>query len=71
MKISLKGLIESAADALEAKKKDPNARMYAFCLKELLGHIQATVDGKHTLEEFADFYCVKKAVPKQEATSDV
>lgn len=60
MKSSLSGLIANACSELRAGKSRWGD-YYAFALEELQGHIEGTVRGKHSLDEFAEFYCVSKA----------
>ena len=58
MKVSLSGLLSHAKSA--CKKADKTyGGMHAYCLEELEDHIKGLVAGKHTLAEFAEFYCVK------------
>ena len=58
MKVSLNGLIANAGAACRAG--DPTfGRMHAYCLEELRDHIIGLVRGKHTLDEFAERYCIK------------
>lgn len=56
MKVDLAGLFTNVARELPARKRD----YYEFCLQEVLGHIQDVVNGKHTIEEFAEHYCLEK-----------
>lgn len=59
MKVNLRGLLNQAGAAAKAGDKTYGA-MYAGSLDDLYQHIVATVNGDHTLEEFADFYCIQK-----------
>jgi hypothetical protein len=56
MKVSLSGLFANVVSALPPKQRD----YYGFCLEEVLGHIKDVAAGKHTIEEFAEHYCLKK-----------
>jgi hypothetical protein len=67
MKVNLNGLIANAASAARNGDKTYGG-MYAFSLEELKGHIIDVVNGKHTIEEFADFYCIERKPEKAEAT---
>jgi len=64
MKVSLEGLVYQAGNAAKRGDKQMGA-YYQFALKELEQHIKDVVAGKHTIEEFADFYCIKDA-PKED-----
>ena len=59
MKVSLDGLISNAGSCLKCSR-DSYGPMYAFVLEELRDHIKGLVNGKHTIEQFADFYCIKR-----------
>lgn len=55
MKVSLKGLFHNAVAA------SPQQRAYyRDSLSEVYKHLQDVVDGKHTIEEFAECYCIKR-----------
>lgn len=56
MKINLAGLARQAANAIDPKR-DHGA--YACCLEELAAHIEDVRAGRHTLEEFADYYMIR------------
>lgn len=61
MKVNLEGLF---ANVLADMK--PRQRAYhKVCLDEVLGHIKDVVAGKHTIEEFAEHYCLA-ALPDTE-----
>jgi len=63
MKVSLSGLLANVTSALPKREK----KYYAFCLEELHDHIVGLVSGEHTIEEFAEHYCITpraKEVPK-------
>jgi hypothetical protein len=61
MKVNLKGLIENAGSA--AKRGDKMyGGVHAYALKELHDHIVGLVNGKHTIEEFADHYCIERKI---------
>ena len=59
MRVNLIGLLRSA-QALIHDDEDRGA--YAFMLGELIDHIEDVRAGKHSLEEFADFYCMTAKV---------
>jgi hypothetical protein len=61
MKVSLKGLLSNARASCKSGDKQYGS-MHAYCLEELERHIQELVDGKHTIEEFAEFYCVERSL---------
>lgn len=54
MKTDLEGLFANIAAQLRGDQRD----YYKFCLEEVLGHIKDVVDGKHTIQEFAEHYCL-------------
>ena len=57
MKVNLKGLFANVvADCSKSRRK-----YNEFCLGEVYGHIQDVIDGKHTIEEFADHYCIARS----------
>lgn len=59
MRASLPGLVESICDRLENADGGLAPRLdLAFALNEMLTNLQATIDGKHTLQEFAEHYCM-------------
>lgn len=76
MRVSLKGSLENAArciDALTAKLREEMAGDHfemmterlqpnynAFCLREISAHASGVESGEHSLEDFADHYCLKK-----------
>jgi hypothetical protein len=59
MKVNLDGLISNAGATLRCSR-DAYGGMYAYCLEELRNHIKDVVNGRHTIEEFAEFYCIKR-----------
>jgi len=61
MKVNAIGLLRNAAHCIENRKRDDGA--YAYSLEQLADHLIDVRDGKHTWEEFAEFYCLtaKKA----------
>jgi hypothetical protein len=75
MNVSLSGLCKNASDCIEgllAVIKDRvgedefddicvehQPEFYAYCLQELAGHARETNQGKHTAEEFIEFYDLK------------
>lgn len=63
MKVNMKGLFANVvADCT------PSRRSYnQFCLDEVYGHIVDVIEGRHTIDEFAEHYCIqrtKKAHPE-------
>lgn len=57
MRVSLTGLLRSARALI---RDDEDRGAYAFMLGELVDHIEDVRAGRHTLEEFADFYCMTR-----------
>jgi len=58
MNVSLEGLLLRLAAQIERpdrKWKD----YYAFAAREVAQHVRETREGKHTVEEFSDFYGFK------------
>jgi hypothetical protein len=60
MKVSLKGLFNNVVSAMPKSQRD----YYQFCLEEVYGHLEDVLNGKHTIEEFAEHYCIKKTEPE-------
>lgn len=60
MKVNITGMLRGALRAMDPER-DEGA--YAFMVEELIDHIEDVRAGKHTLEEFADFYCMAPKVP--------
>lgn len=70
LRCSLAGSLRNAADALDElwrdsstadddEKDDPErSHYYAFVLREIAGHAEGVASGEHTLEEFAEPYCL-------------
>jgi hypothetical protein len=56
MKCDLSHLLRQASEAINPRK-DRGA--YAYMLNEVADHIDEVKAGKHTLDEFADFYLVR------------
>lgn len=59
MRVDLAGLFASIAADLRAGRRSM-AALRAFELQELLGHLEATLRGEHTLAEFAEHYCLDR-----------
>ena len=59
MRVSLPGLLANVKDELRHKRKDE----LSFMLDEVLTHLRKTVAGEHTLDEFAEHYCLKDKRP--------
>lgn len=55
MKCNLAGLLRQAADCIDPER-DTGA--YAYMLGEVADHISDVRNGKHTLAEFAEHYCM-------------
>lgn len=59
MRVSLSGLLANAVRAIrDGEKRD--AEMYEAAFDQLKVHLTETIEGKHTLQEFAEFYCLTK-----------
>lgn len=54
MKCNLEGLFRNAV----ANVNRDHRAYYNFCFDEVLGHLKDVVAGKHTIEEFAEHYCL-------------
>lgn len=54
MRVNLRGLIRQASAELRLR----DANFHAECLDNLAENIEELVAGKHTLAEFAAFYCL-------------
>lgn len=63
MKVNLKGLFANVASDARASRREYNQ----FCLDEVYGHIQDVLDGRHTIEEFADHYCMTRTPSHSES----
>jgi hypothetical protein len=59
MRVSLSGLFANVKDELRHKRKDE----LSFMLDEVMTHLRETVAGEHTLDEFAEHYCLKDKLP--------
>lgn len=59
MRVNITGALRGAIRAIDPER-DEGA--YAFVLEEIVGHIEDVRAGRHTLEEFADFYCMTPKV---------
>jgi hypothetical protein len=65
MKTNLIGLLTQAAACIDPAK-DTGA--YAYMLgEEVVGHLRDVKAGKHTIEEFAEFYCFAPEPPEKPA----
>ncbi len=68
MRVSLAGLSKNAADCMKQMAEKiheftgedgiDDVGGWEFALRELSKHAQETAKGKHTVEEFAEFYCL-------------
>lgn len=63
MKVNLKGLFANVVSDCSARRRSYNQ----FCLDEVYGHLQDVLDGKHTIEEFADHYCMTRSASRSES----
>lgn len=63
MKVNLQGLFANIVSDTPARRKAYNAG----CLEEVYNHIRDVLDGKHTIEEFAEHYCIEKRPAKAKA----
>ncbi len=61
MKVNLAGLLTQAAQCIDPEK---DTHAYAHMLEEVARHIRDVRAGKHTLDEFADAYCLRPDQPK-------
>lgn len=57
MKVNLKGLFANIIADVPGRRRE----YHRFCLDEVFGHIQDVVNGKHTIEEFAEHYCIGRS----------
>jgi hypothetical protein len=64
MRTNLKGLFRNIKSELRPEMRD----FYGFALDEVYQHLIETVEGQHTLTQFADHYCLKPAAGKSEST---
>jgi hypothetical protein len=55
MRVSLPGLFANIVSDLPKHEQG----QYRFVLDEVLKHLHETIAGKHTLDEFAEHYCLK------------
>ena len=58
MKVNITGMLRGAVRSIDPER-DEGA--YAFAVEELIGHVEDVRAGRHTLAEFADFYCMAPA----------
>lgn len=59
MRVSLPGLFANIARGLPPDERP----QYKFALDEVLRHLRETIAGEHTLDEFAEHYCLKDEGP--------
>ena len=59
MKVNITGLLRNTLRTIDPAKDDG---AFAFMIGELIDHVEDVRAGRHTLEEFAEFYCMR---PKQ------
>lgn len=55
MKVNIIGALRGAIRAIDP---DNNDAAYAFLLEEIIAHVEDVRAGRHTLQEFAEFYCI-------------
>lgn len=60
MKVSLPGLFQNVIRAIPRAERD----YYAFSLEEVQRHLEETIRGEHTLQEFAEHYCLTTPATK-------
>lgn len=60
MRVSLDGFVSSACSALKCSR-DSHGASFAYILEGLRDDISAVVRGEKTIEQFAEFWCVKPA----------
>ena len=65
MRVNAIGLLKQAADTSDHRRKDRGS--YAYMLGELADHLADVRAGKHTWEEFAQFYCLTPADAEKSA----
>lgn len=56
MRVSLPGLFANIVRELP----DDQQGQYRFVLDEVLQHLRETIAGEHTLDEFAEHYCLEE-----------
>jgi len=59
MRVSLPGLFANIVRCLPPDERG----QYSFALDEVLTHLRETISGEHTLDEFAEHYCLKERSP--------
>lgn len=59
MRVSLPGLFANIVSDLPREERG----QYRFVLDEVLQHLRETIAGEHTLDEFAEHYCLKEKTP--------
>ena len=60
MKVNITGMLRGAWKSIDPAL---DRGSYAYMLEELIGHVEDVRAGRHTLAEFADFYCMTPAPP--------
>ena len=55
MRINAINMLRQSANAID-RERDHGA--YAYMLEEIAGHLEDVREGRHTWEEFAEFYCL-------------
>jgi hypothetical protein len=59
MKCDLANMLRNAAECIDA---EADRGAYRFSVEEVVRHIEEVREGKHTLDEFADFYMLRPKV---------
>lgn len=57
MRVSLSGLLANAVRAIRDGEKD-DVDMYEAAFEQLKSRLVETIAGEHSLQEFAEFYCL-------------
>lgn len=57
MRCNLANLLRQAAAKIDPKR---DTMAYAYMLREVADHITDVREGRHTLDEFAEAYCMKR-----------
>jgi hypothetical protein len=54
LRMNLPNMFRNIIRSIPSSDRD----QYACCLEELEKHLRETIRGEHTLQEFAEFYCL-------------
>jgi hypothetical protein len=66
LKMNLPGMFSRILRSIPSRDRD----QYACCLEELERHLRETIRGEHTLQEFAEFYCLTDEPPTRVTSGD-